>query len=51
MYTVRLDDTQKNWKKGYRLCGNCWDANRGVNVRGGYRQPRQEPREITGELY
>ena len=40
---------KKNWKKGYRLCGNCWFVNKGVNVSGGYRQPRQEPRDMTGD--
>jgi len=41
---------KKNWEKGYRLCGNCWFVNRGVSVSSGWKQPRQELREMTGEM-
>ena len=40
----------KNWKKGYRVCGSCWDANKGVNVSGRYGKYRDEPVDKTGEM-
>jgi hypothetical protein len=39
----------KNWKKGYRLCGACWDALKGVNVNNAHGKFRDEPRDMTGE--
>lgn len=42
----------KNWKKGYRLCPNCYITNKGVSCHNlGYGPYRDEPREITGEVY
>ena len=41
--------SKKNWEKGYRLCGNCWDANKGVNVSYGWKKYQDEPRDKTGE--
>jgi hypothetical protein len=40
----------KNWKKGYRLCGSCWDANKGVNPKTGHGRYRDEPKDMTGEM-
>jgi hypothetical protein len=42
--------TVKNWDKGYRVCGGCWDAAQGVNVKGGHWQDGQEPRDMTGDM-
>lgn len=42
--------TKKNWKKGYRLCPSCFDANKGVNVKYGFGNYLDEPREKTGEM-
>jgi hypothetical protein len=40
----------KNWKKGYRLCGACWNALKGVNVPVGHFKPTDEQRDKTGEM-
>ena len=40
----------KNWKKGYRLCGACWDALKGVNVDTGSYRLSDEPHDKTGEM-
>lgn len=42
--------TKKNWAKGFLLCAGCWDAEMGVNVRGGHYQPQQEVTDKTGEM-
>jgi len=42
--------SKKNWAKGYRLCAGCFDANKGVNVRGGYFPYADEPVDRTGEM-
>ena len=39
----------QNWKKGYRLCGSCWDANKGVRTRPVFGKWRDEPVDTTGE--
>jgi hypothetical protein len=41
--------SKENWKKGYRLCGSCWDANKGVNTPPKYRAYLDEPIDMTGE--
>jgi hypothetical protein len=40
----------KNWKKGYRLCGSCWDANKGVRTPARWGKFRDEPLDMTGEM-
>lgn len=40
----------QNWKKGYRLCGMCWSALKGVNVDNPHGPYLDEPREMTGEM-
>lgn len=42
--------TKVNWKKGRRLCPNCYDAMRGVNVKTGHPPYRDEPEEKTGNM-
>jgi len=32
----------KNWKKGYRLCPNCYSAMKGVNVSTAYLPPADD---------
>jgi len=39
-----------NWKKGYRLCGSCWDANKGVRTPARWGKFRDEPVDMTGEM-
>ena len=41
---------KKDWKKNHALCGNCRDALKGVNCKGGYHQPEQEPKDFTGDM-
>lgn len=41
--------TKINWKKGFLLCGGCWDALKGVDVKGGWKKPLEEFEDITGE--
>lgn len=41
---------KKDWKRGRRLCGNCTDANKGVNVKTGYGPYFDEPIDRTGEM-
>jgi predicted amidophosphoribosyltransferase len=40
----------KEWKKGRRVCWNCEDALKGVNISYGHAQPQQEPVDMTGEM-
>ena len=42
--------TVKNWKKGFRLCAGCYDALKGVNVRGGHWAAADEARDRTGDM-
>ena len=42
--------TIKDWKAGYKTCGNCRDALKGVNVKSGYYPYSDEPTEKTGEM-
>ncbi len=42
--------TIKEWKAGYKMCGNCRDALKGVNVKTGSNPYSDEPTEKTGEL-
>lgn len=42
--------TVVRWKKGYRLCPDCEDALRGVDVNRGCWPGRDEPAEKTGEM-
>lgn len=42
--------TKKDWKKGYRICRNCVDINKGVNVKDGYGPYFDELPEMTGEM-
>ena len=38
-----------NWKKGFRICWFCYDANKGVNVSCGSEKPVEEIVDVTGE--
>ena len=40
----------KRWKKGHRLCPNCEDALKGVNVSGKWGPYYDEPLDLTGEM-
>jgi hypothetical protein len=42
--------SKKNWGKGYRLCGGCFDALKGVNVNYGHERARDEIEDKTGEM-
>jgi hypothetical protein len=42
--------TKKNWAKGYRLCGNCWSANKGVSTPARWGKAKDEPDDKTGEM-
>lgn len=42
--------TKINWAKGYKLCAGCYDALKGVNVRGGALPCPDEPADRTGEM-
>jgi hypothetical protein len=42
--------TKANWKKGYRLCAGCGDANKGVRTRPVFGKWRDEPVDMTGEM-
>jgi hypothetical protein len=39
-----------DFQKGYRICRNCTDINKGVNVRGGHYPYQDEPRDKTGNM-
>jgi hypothetical protein len=41
--------SKRNWKKGYKQCPGCYDALKGVNVRGGCLPDFDEPKDMTGE--
>jgi hypothetical protein len=42
--------TKKDWHKGFRLCSNCTDANKGVNVKYGHGHYSDEKLDRTGEM-
>jgi hypothetical protein len=42
--------TKKDWKKGYRICRNCTDINKGVNVSSGHYPDQNESPDRTGEM-
>jgi hypothetical protein len=41
---------KKDYAKGYRLCSNCTDINKGVNTKTGHRPYLDEPFDMTGEM-
>jgi len=41
--------SKKRWEKGERMCGECQDALRGVNVNRGNSPYQDEPPDLTGE--
>lgn len=41
--------TKPHWKKGFRICWFCYDANKGVNVTEGHWPLRDEIVDMTGE--
>lgn len=40
----------KEWKEGRRICWNCEDAEKGVNVSCGHGRYFDEPPDLTGEM-
>jgi hypothetical protein len=42
--------TVKEWKRGRRMCWNCEDALKGVNISQGWSQPAQDIEDKTGEM-
>jgi len=42
--------TKADWKKGFRICRNCTDINKGVHSNSGYGPYRDEPEDRTGNM-
>jgi hypothetical protein len=42
--------TKKDWEKGYRICRNCTDINKGVNTPPRFGPYRDEPVDRTGNM-